>query len=284
MSVAPAATSSPHRLHAAGDVGPAVVATRDAQRRLDLQPVGIAPGRLPRGARFLGAGRDAFDGLAHDRDPRVAVAHEPIEVALVQRARRSTAARRRAAPASVRSRRPRNESVGVSSAAGVSRHSALHAASVSVSSCPRCAKSRPSASYSSRCQPVPTPRSSRPCDSTSSVAACFASSTAGRSGAIRMPVASRTRVGDRGHRREHRQRFEPRRIGRSRELPPRVRVGVRTHHDVVDDDDPVDAGVLRDPREVDEAVPLAQREERAEVREPDGERRTSRHRAPISRA
>ena len=32
----------------------------------------------------------------------------------------------------------RNESVGVSSAAGVSRHSTLHAASVSVSSWPRC--------------------------------------------------------------------------------------------------------------------------------------------------
>ena len=87
-----------------------------------------------------------------------------------------------------------NESDGVSIAAGVSRHNALHAARVSVSSCPRAAKSSPSASYSSRCQPVPTPRSSRPCESTSSVAACFASNTAGRSGAMRMPVANRTRV------------------------------------------------------------------------------------------
>ena len=81
----------------------------------------------------------------------------------------------------------------MSSAAGVSRHSTLHAASVSLSSAPRCAKSMPSASYSSRCHPVPTPRSSRPRESTSSVAACLASNTAGRNGAIRMPVASRTR-------------------------------------------------------------------------------------------
>ena len=42
-----------------------------------------------------------------------------------------------------------------------------------------------------------------PAHSTSSVAACFASSTAGRSGAMRMPVASRTRVVIAAHRREH---------------------------------------------------------------------------------
>ena len=88
----------------------------------------------------------------------------------------------------------RNDTVGVSSAAGVSRHNTLHAASVSLRSWPRREKSMPSASYSSRCQPVPTPRSSRPRESTSSVAACLASSTAGRSGAIKMPVARRTRA------------------------------------------------------------------------------------------
>ena len=57
-----------------------------AQRRLHLQQVGIAPGGSPRRPRFLRARRDAVDGLAHDRDPRVAVAHESVEVALVQRA------------------------------------------------------------------------------------------------------------------------------------------------------------------------------------------------------
>ena len=51
----------------------------------------------------------------------------------------------------------------------------------------------PDASYSSRCQPVPTPRSSRPPETTSSVAAIFASRTAGRSGVISTPVASRMR-------------------------------------------------------------------------------------------
>jgi len=38
---------------------------------------------------------------------------------------------------------------------------------------------------------VPTPRSSRPPDTTSSVAAIFASRTAGRSGVISTPVPSR---------------------------------------------------------------------------------------------
>ena len=78
----------------------------------------------------------------------------------------------------------------------------------------------PSASYSSRCHPVPTPRSSRPRESTSSVAACFASNTAGRSGAIRMPGRepnARRRRRDRG---EHDERLEPRRLRRNRELPP----------------------------------------------------------------
>jgi hypothetical protein len=51
----------------------------------------------------------------------------------------------------------------------------------------------PDASYSSGCQPVPTPRSRRPPDTTSSVAAIFASRTAGRSGVISTPVPSRMR-------------------------------------------------------------------------------------------
>ena len=66
-------------------------------------------------------------------------------------------------------------------------------ATVSVSSRPRRAKSSPSASYSSRCQPTPTPRSTRPSDSWSRVATCLASSAAGRSGAMSTPVARRSR-------------------------------------------------------------------------------------------
>ena len=41
------------RLHAAGEVGPAVVAPRHAQRRLHLQPVRVAPGRGPGVAHVL---------------------------------------------------------------------------------------------------------------------------------------------------------------------------------------------------------------------------------------
>ena len=73
--------------HAAGDVGPVVVAAGDAHRRLHLQPVGIATRVDPGVTRALRARRDPLHGLAHDRDPRVAVAHEPVEVAGVQRAR-----------------------------------------------------------------------------------------------------------------------------------------------------------------------------------------------------
>ena len=86
-----------------------------------------------------------------------------------------------------------NDTVSDANDAGESRQSTRQAAIVSSSRCARASKSSPAASNSSRCQPTPTPSSSRPCDSTSSVAAVFASTIAGRSGAIRIPVASRTR-------------------------------------------------------------------------------------------
>ena len=85
-----------------------------------------------------------------------------------------------------------NRSDGESKLAGVCSHSARQAAIVSVSNWPRRSKSTPSASYSSRCQPVPTPRSTRPPESTSSVATLLARSAAGRNGAMSTPVASRT--------------------------------------------------------------------------------------------
>ena len=91
---------------------------------------------------------------------RVAVAHEPVEVAGVQRARDPQRHAAGLHAAWARSRCRGTRASARRSAAGVSRHNTLHAASESVSSCPRCSKSRPSASYSSRCQPVPTPRSS----------------------------------------------------------------------------------------------------------------------------
>jgi hypothetical protein len=88
----------------------------------------------------------------------------------------------------------RNDTLGELNAAGASRHSTRQARSPSSKSCQRFAKSRPSASYSSFCQPVPTPTSRRPRESTSSVASVFASKTAGRSGVISTPVPKRTRV------------------------------------------------------------------------------------------
>ena len=87
----------------------------------------------------------------------------------------------------------RNDKVGDSNAAGASRQSARQARSPSSKSCQRLPKSSPLASYSSFCQPVPTPTSSRPRDSTSSVASVLASSAGGRSGVISTPVPSRTR-------------------------------------------------------------------------------------------
>ena len=58
---------------------------------------------------------------------------------------------------------------------------------------PRDSKVRPADSYSSRCHPTPTPRSRRPPDRTSMVAAIFARTTGRRSAAIRMLVPKRTR-------------------------------------------------------------------------------------------
>jgi hypothetical protein len=81
----------------------------------------------------------------------------------------------------------------------------------------------------------------------------------------REPYARRHR----GHRREHREWFEPRRFRRRREVAPRVRVGVRSHHDVVDDHHAIHAGVVGGAREVDETVPVARLEIAAEVRQPD---------------
>jgi hypothetical protein len=97
------------------------------------------------------------------------------------------------------------------------------------------------APYSSRCHPVPTPKSSRPPDTTSSVAAIFASRTAGRSGVISTPVASRMRAvapaiaasivsgSNQGY------------SGGSGNLP----IGAGAHHDVVGEVDLVDTGGLR---------------------------------------
>src|SRR5687767_15776712 len=55
--------------------------------------------------------------------------------------------------------RSSNEKLADRNDAGDDAHKARQAAKVSVSSCPRCDQSMPDASYSSRCQPVATPRS-----------------------------------------------------------------------------------------------------------------------------
>ena len=77
---------------------------------------------------------------------------------------------------------------------GCSVHSARHARRASSIRRTRVSYDSPCASNSSRCHPVPTPRSRRPRDSTSSVAAVLASRVAGRNGAMRIPVPNRTRV------------------------------------------------------------------------------------------
>jgi hypothetical protein len=77
--------------------------------------------------------------------------------------------------------------------AGPGAHILRSTSSVRSSAAPRSSNRSPFASYSSRCHPTPTPSSSRPLDTTSSVAAALASVAGRRSGAMRMAVASRTR-------------------------------------------------------------------------------------------
>ena len=60
---------------------------------------------------------------------------------------------------------------------------------------------------------------------------------------------------------EHDEWLEPRRFGRHRELAPRVVLGVRAHHHVVDHHDAVDSGVVGGAGEVDEPVPFVGREQ-----------------------
>ena len=67
--------------HAAGEVGPAVVAALDRQGCLYLQCGGITAGCAPRFADSAGAVGDVGEGRAHDRDPCVAPTDEPFEVA-----------------------------------------------------------------------------------------------------------------------------------------------------------------------------------------------------------
>ena len=281
-SVAPAATSSGTDSMLRGEIGPAVVARRDPQRRLHLERRRVAPGGGQRVADPARARGDAFDRFAHDRDPAVAVPHEPLQVARVQRARDPESARRRAARASARSRCRGTTASAMSNVAGVSRHSTRHAASVSSSSWPRWSKSTalprrtPRAASRSRRRG----RRDRPTSGRASRPASRASA-AGRSGTMRMPVASRTRVVTAAIAVEHRERLEPRRVRRHRELAPHVVLGVRSHHDVVDDHDAVDARVVGGAAEIDETrLHSPGGNVRAEVGEPDGERRHAHRRRP----
>ncbi len=67
---------------------------------------------------------------------------------------------------------------------------------------------------SSRCHPVPMPRSIRPRDRTSSVATVLATSNAGRAGADEDAGAEPDPARDRGERGEDAQRLRPRLLGR----------------------------------------------------------------------
>ena len=94
--------------------------------------------------------------------------------------------------------------------------------SVWSSSRPRPSNDSPAASYSSRCQPTPTPRSSRPPESTSSVAVDFAS-TDGTAQRGDEDVGAEADA--RRHPRDHRQRgerLEPVTVGTGRLLAARL--------------------------------------------------------------
>ena len=86
-----------------------------------------------------------------------------------------------------------NCSSGESYAARCSRQRVWHTSSEWSSRRPRWSKSRPAASYSSRCQPTPTPRSRRPPESTSRVDVILARTAGRRNAATRMLVPRRTR-------------------------------------------------------------------------------------------
>ncbi len=78
----------------------------------------------------------------------------------------------------------------------VTRSRAQRARSTAICSsmrAPRFVKRSPRASNSTAFQPTPTPRRSRPAESTSTAAACFATSAVCRWGRIRIPVTSSTR-------------------------------------------------------------------------------------------
>ncbi len=145
-------------------------------------------------------GDEQFAGPARDRPSRVDVAGErepvaepagPPERGLAEPAEpdRDRPARSRVDAAALdavelaveRHERARPTAAGAAGPARSSRR-------------PRLAKSWPSASYSTQFHPVPTPSRSRPCESRSTSAACWATSTVWRCGRINTPVASSIRL------------------------------------------------------------------------------------------
>ncbi|CAB4995580.1 unannotated protein [freshwater metagenome] len=77
---------------------------------------------------------------------------------------------------------------------GACSHNARHARTESTIREVRPTNARPASTNSSRCHPLPTPRSTRPLESTSRVATDLAVSNAGRTVEIKTPVASLTRL------------------------------------------------------------------------------------------
>ena len=158
-----------HRLHRAVEVERAVVARTTGSVPTTWRPEGSRPAS----ASALAHLGDAVDGVGRGVAPR-----DPAACRSGARRRATRGVDGAADPDrhAARLQRLRHLVDAVEAELGASRtrRAARATASGSTSSVwsssrPRPSKSRPAASYSSRCQPTPTPRSSRPPESTSSV-------------------------------------------------------------------------------------------------------------------
>ena len=123
-------------------------------------------------------------------------------------------------------------------------HSARQAPIRSSRRAPREANGTPSAAYSSSCQLVETPMTNRPPESACTVAACLASSTAGRSGAMTIVEIRRTRDGHRRQRGEGGERLGPGLVEVVRRRAGPVLVGAMGHDHVLAQRQVVDAEVF----------------------------------------
>ena len=159
---------------AGGDADRGGVAPGPAGRRPDSPR---RRGRSPPAARAPRTSRRRFRPMRSS----TAGAVPPIQIGMARPGRGLTPAR------GTRSKRPSKSTIG-------SAQRRRSSPTCSSRRRPRVRKSSPSASYSTRFQPLPTPRISRPPESRSTSAACLATSAVWRWGRISTPVASSMRA------------------------------------------------------------------------------------------